>query len=52
MDKKIILHNLLNALQRVRSTAELLEEHVTEEAKKHLECIEKDVQYIAHELRD
>lgn len=51
MNSKYRIHRLKNALQSVRGSAELLEDDLSEEGKKRIDCIEKDVQALADELK-
>lgn len=50
-DNKYRLHRLKNALQSVRSSAELLEDDLSEEGRERIDCIERDVQALADELK-
>lgn len=51
MDTKYQLHRLKNALQSVQGSVELLWDDLSEEGRERINCIEKDVQALADELR-
>jgi hypothetical protein len=51
MDSNYQLHRLKDALQSVQGSVELLWDDLSEEGKKRIDCIEKDVKALADELK-